>query len=388
MFIIGSKNLFVHVDGQLDESSFPKSKDLKVRQNYLFNSGIAQLEEADFILIVGSNPRFEAPLVNSRIRKAWRNGTIEEIAVVAPKNLDLLYDYVWAGDDVNTLSEIYSGNHPVAKKLKSFKNAVVILGQQILKSNSPSNAYDLTRAIASKYNAYFNVLHANASQVAAFDLGYKPSFEIDIEQNGEPSLLWLFGVDDSNLRIPNNCFVVYQVSTIKYLVILYKLLFFTKGHTGEIGANQADLVLPGAAFTEKQGTYVNMEGRAQQTLAAITPPSMARVDWHIIRAVSEISNHTIPYDTLVQLRSRMSQIAPHLVQYNKNLAPVPSKVISKVNVPQINSNQLLIPLQKELVDYYQTDVISRASATMAKCVQAVSKELHKRQANEKVAQFN
>lgn len=203
--------MFVHVDGQLDESALPKSKDLDVRQNYLFNSGIAQLEEADFILIVGSNPRFEAPLVNARIRKSWRNSTIEDIVFVGPKNLDLLYDYTWAGDDTSTLSEIYSGNHPIVKKLKSAKNPVVILGQQIVKSSSPSNAYDLTRAIASKYNCYFNVLHANASQVAAFDLGYKPSSELNVKDNNQPAVLWLFGVDDSNLKIPKNCFVVYQV---------------------------------------------------------------------------------------------------------------------------------------------------------------------------------
>ena len=156
-----------------------------------------------------------------------------------------------------------------------------------------------------------------------------------------------------------------------------------------MGANQADLVLPGSAFTEKQGTYVNLEGRAQQTLAAITPPSMARVDWHIVRAVSELSNHTLPYESLIQLRARMSQIAPNLVQYNKNQAPVTVKPPQSGAQEQlkIGANQKLAPLQRELVDYYQTDVISRASATMSKCVQAVTKELNKRQTQSgKVAQ--
>lgn len=155
-----------------------------------------------------------------------------------------------------------------------------------------------------------------------------------------------------------------------------------------MGANQADLVLPGAAFTEKQGTYMNMEGRAQQTLAAITPPSLARVDWHIVRAVSELSNHTLPYENLVQLRDRMATLSPTLVQYNKNILNQASKPKGGDAQPKVVSNTKLTPVMKELADYYQTDVISRASATMAKCVQAVNKEQNKRisRDGEKVAQ--
>ena len=149
-----------------------------------------------------------------------------------------------------------------------------------------------------------------------------------------------------------------------------KIVDFYQGHTGDIGANQADLVLPGAAFTEKQATYVNMEGRSQQTLQAITPPSMARVDWQIVRAISEISNHTLPYESLTQLRTRMRNHSPQLVQYNKNIL-AKSKTS---NPPKIDGKggKKISPLMKTLADYYQTDVISRASSTMAKCVQAVN----------------
>lgn len=138
-----------------------------------------------------------------------------------------------------------------------------------------------------------------------------------------------------------------------------------------------------------------MEGRAQQTLAAITPPSMARVDWHIVRAVSELSNHTLEYETLVQLRARMAKLAPALVQYNKNLSPAAAnkEQASQSNnssgnspPPKVGSNQKLNPLLRELTDYYQTDVISRASATMAKCVQAVTKEQTKRQRQKSIQQ--
>lgn len=199
----------------------PSSKDIDERYNYLFNTGIGNLEEADFVLIIGSNPRFEAPMVNARIRKAWRSSTLNDIAVVGPKNMDLLYDYTWAGDDVNALSQILNGNHPIAGKLKEAKKAAVILGQQIVKSSAPSNAYDFAKAIASKYNADFNVLHANASKVAALDLGVKPSNELKVAENGQPAVLWLFGVDDKNLKIPKNCFVVYQVCSLLFYIHLF-----------------------------------------------------------------------------------------------------------------------------------------------------------------------
>lgn len=363
-----SEQLYVHIDSKFDTSCFPKSQDLDFRKNYLFNTGIANLEESDFVLILGSNIRFEAPLVNARIRKTWRNSTLNDIAFVGPKNLDLLYDYTWCGDDLNTLQQIYSETHPISKKLKSAKKPVVILGQQILKSDSKDDIFTLAKKISTKYNADFNILHSNASQVAAFDLGFKPSFEMNVPDNNEPSVMWLFGVDDTELKIPKNCFVVYQ------------------GHNGDIGADQADLVLPGAAYTEKQGTYANMEGRAQQTLAAITPPMLARNDWHIVRAVSEISNRTLPYDNLIKIRQRMAQLVPGLIEMNKNLLPI------TINPPKLNENEIkvssnkkLTPAMKELADFYQTDIISRASATMSKCVQEITKEITKRQ-KEKLSQ--
>ena len=147
------------------------------------------------------------------------------------------------------------------------------------------------------------------------------------------------------------------------------------------------MVLPGAAFTEKQGIYVNMEGRSQQTLAAITPPSMARDDWKIIRAVSEISNHTLPYDSLIGVRQRMKELSPNLVFCNENLiteAIDPPK--EDLVIPKVKESVKLNTRLVDLLDYYQTDVISRASPTMAKCVLALRKELDKR--NNKQASSN
>ncbi|XP_054156605.1 NADH-ubiquinone oxidoreductase 75 kDa subunit, mitochondrial-like [Oppia nitens] len=362
---LGSENVFVHTDTQLDPSALPGSQDLDFRYNYLFNTGIADIEKSDFILLVGSNPRLEAPMVNARIRKSWRNSWINDIALIGPKGLDLLYDYDWLGDDIKTLKSVANGTHPISKKLASAKKPIIILGQQILRSNNDnSNAYDLVKQIADKHpNIEFNILHSNASQVAAYDLGLRNGSELNLEDNGEPALVWLFGVDDSQLKIPqNNTFLIYQ------------------GHTGEIGANRADVVLPGAAFTEKQSIYVNLEGRSQQTLAAITPPSMARIDWKIVRAVSEICNHTLGYDSLLGLRQRMKQLSPNLVYCNENLKIDAIRPPSggPVSPKAANDSIRLRTKLADLLDYYQTDVISRASPTMAKCVVALRKEIDKR----------
>ncbi|RWS27599.1 NADH-ubiquinone oxidoreductase subunit G-like protein [Leptotrombidium deliense] len=358
---IGSENLYVHVDSDLDASCLPSSKDIDFRKNYLFNSTIAGLEDdVDLLLLVGSNPRFEAPLLNARIRKAWRNNFINDIAVIGEKGLDLKYDYEHLGDSAQTLVDIISGKHKFAERLKKSKRTVVILGQQILQNGSETKAYDLVNSLCEKYGAEFNLLHANASQVAAFDLGFKPSSERKIDSADEQSLLWLFGVDDAKLEIPKNCYVIYQ------------------GHTGDVCANNADVVLPGCAFTEKQGTMVNMEGRVQQTMSAITPPNLAREDWKIVRACAEVSNNFIPYDTLLELRERMKQLAPHLVKHNSRTIEVATlNAPLKTSVSNEGSGPLL-PRMKTLLDYWQTDAISRCSPTMSKCVVSVKKELEKR----------
>lgn len=359
---IGSDNIYVHVDNNIDPGCIPSSKDLKHRSNYLFNTTIAGLEGGvDLVILVGTNPRLEAPLVNARIRKAWRNNDIDNIVVIGPEDLDLTYDYEWIGSDTQTLEDIANGKHKMVERIRNARRPILILGQDIKKSDVESNAYSLSRYICDKYNIEFNLLHTNASQVAAYDLGFKPSTERKAPTD-ESSFLWLIGVDDNKLPIGADTFVVYQ------------------GHNGDICANNADAVLPGAAYTEKQGTYVSMEGRVQQTLAAITPPVMSRNDWKIVRAVGEICNYPLPYDNLIGIRSRMADLAPHLVQHNnhrlqlyhdKNTPKASKYEASKKVVP-------LMPKKRTLDDYYQTDAISRSSKIMAKCITAVQKEQEKR----------
>jgi NADH dehydrogenase (ubiquinone) Fe-S protein 1 len=200
----------------------------------------------------------------------------------------------------------------------------------------------------------WNVLHTNASQVAALDVGYTPG--VDAVLTKKPKVLFLLGADGGAIKkedIPKDCFVIYQ------------------GHHGDVGAQLAHAILPGAAYTEKQGTYVNTEGRAQQTLVAVTPPGLAREDWKILRALSEVVGTPLPYDNLDELRNRMEKIAPHLCKYG-HLVENESAPTGAVPRPQISGT--IDVLQKSLIDFFQTDSISRASPTMAKCVAAVKKQ--------------
>ena len=292
-----------------------------------------------------------------------RNNLIDKVAVIGDKDSQLLYDFDWLGDDLKTLSALASGSHPFVEQIRKAKRPIVILGQQVLKGEDPNqgaNIYSTVQSLCERLGAELNILHSNASMVGALDLGFKPSCERVTDRKDEPSLLWLIGVDDPGLKVPGNCFVIYQ------------------GHTGDVGASSADVILPGAAFTEKQGTYVNTEGRVQQTLAAITPPSLARDDWKIVRAASELANHTLPYDNLVGVRNRLSELAPHLVVGQSRPLEAPALRPPPSSPSPARANVKLLPKLRILQDFWQTDPISRASPTMAKCVTAVTREYEKR----------
>ncbi|KAK1902983.1 NADH-ubiquinone oxidoreductase 75 kDa subunit mitochondrial [Dissostichus eleginoides] len=202
-----------------------------------------------------------------------------------------------------------------------------------------------------------NVLHRVASQVAALDLGYKPGVEA-IRKN-PPKVLFLLGADAGCITrqdLPKDSFIIYQ------------------GHHGDVGAPMADILLPGAAYTEKCSTYVNTEGRAQQTKVAVTAPGMAREDWRIIRAISELVGVTLPYDTLDEVRQRLAEVSPNLVRYDDVEEANYFKQANELSktVDQAVLTRPLVPPQLTVKDFYMTDPISRASQTMAKCVKAVT----------------
>lgn len=334
-----------------------------LRSSYLLNNKIANAEEADFVLLVGTNPRLEAPLLNSRLRKAYIHNELD-IALIGPK-VDLRYQYTHIGDNPSVLIEFIGGRHDVAKKLKFAKKPLVIVGSEVLERPDGGailaavQELSLLACPADEGWKVLNVLHKVASQVAALDIGYTPG--VDKIRHLEPKVLLLLGADEGAIErrdVPENSFVIYL------------------GHHGDLGASIADAILPGAAYTEKQATYVNTEGRAQQTLLAVSPPGRAREDWKIIRALSEIVGAKLPYDNLNEIRNRLDEVAPHLTRYGaaENANFFKQAVdLSKKAQAQVADEPLDVKL-KELKDYFMTDSISRASPTMAKCVQAVLKQ--------------
>ncbi|CAH0563651.1 unnamed protein product [Brassicogethes aeneus] len=352
---LGSENLCTEHVFPMDGSG------TDLRSSYLLNNKIAGAEEADLVLLVGTNPRLEAPLLNSRLRKAYIHKELE-VAMIGPE-VDLRYEYEHLGADPNVLKNIASGSHAFAKKLKSAKRPLIIVGSDTLERPDGAAILASVQALASSASPQekswkvLNVLHKVASQVAALDIGYTPG--VEKIRNGNLKVVFLLGADEGAITkedLPKDCFVIYQ------------------GHHGDRGALLADAVLPGAAYTEKQATYVNTEGRAQQTLVAVTPPGRAREDWKIVRALSEVVGEKLPYDNLDEIRDRLEQVAPHLTRYgraeNANYFKQAAALAKSAN---LDSTPLDVKI-KELKDFYMTDSISRASPTMAKCVQAALKQ--------------
>ncbi|KAK6629887.1 NADH dehydrogenase Fe-S protein subunit 1 ndufs1 [Polyplax serrata] len=350
------------------EQEFPMSgSGIDFRSNYILNDTIAGIEEADWILLIGTNPRFEAPLVNARIRKSYIQNE-SNVALIGPK-VDLTYDYQHLGNDVGIVEELNSGSHRFWKTLNSAKKPMIIVGAEQLKGPGGAALLSTVQALCKKLGSkvdknwkILNVLQTTASQVAALDLGYTPG--VKSIKHHKPELLYIIGADENCITrtdLDKNAFIIYQ------------------GHHGDVGATMADVIFPGAAYTEKQGSYVNMEGRPQQTLTAVTPPGLARVDWKIIRALSEVIGIVLPYDDLNQIRDRLDQVAPHMTRYGTvnpaNFMDISFQCSMKSSPSSHNKGPLEVK-QTKLEDFYMTDVISRASPTMAKCVQAVLKQNH------------
>ncbi|KAF3843224.1 hypothetical protein F7725_002073 [Dissostichus mawsoni] len=331
-----------------------------LRSNYLLNTGIAGIEEADLLLLVGTNPRYEAPLFNARIRKSWLHNELQ-VALLG-KKVDLSYTYDHRGICQGSARNCVR-NSPV---LAEVKHPVVVVGSSCLQKEDGAAIMAAVSTIAQNARVssaaeetwkVLNVLHRVASQVAALDLGYKPGVEA-IRKN-PPKVLFLLGADAGCITrqdLPKDSFIIYQ------------------GHHGDVGAPMADILLPGAAYTEKCSTYVNTEGRAQQTKVAVTAPGMAREDWRIIRAISELVGVTLPYDTLDEVRQRLAEVSPNLVRYDDVEEANYFKQANELSktVDQAVLTRPLVPPQLTVKDFYMTDPISRASQTMAKCVKAVT----------------
>lgn len=356
--MVALKDLLNRLDSEHLTTDVKLSTDatgIDIRSNYTFASTIDGIEDADQILLIGTNPRHEATVLNSRIRKVWLRSELE-VSHIGEK-FESTFGLNQLGENVKDLSKALNGE--LGKKLSKASKPLIIIGSGVSESEDLQAVYKTVSEFASK-NANFNtpewngvnLLHREASRVAALDIGFQ-TLSKEVAET-KPKIIYLLGADEiKNKDIPKDAFVIYQ------------------GHHGDLGASFADVILPGSAYTEKAATYVNTEGRSQTTRAAVNPPGVAREDWKIIRAISEYVGETLPYDDLYGVRSRLGQIAPHLVRHDV-IEPT-SPEIATIGIKDIISRtksitSVGIPLKNPIENFYFTDVISRSSPTMAKCI--------------------
>jgi NADH-quinone oxidoreductase subunit G len=346
MASLGSANIDCRQDGaRLDATR---------RDFYSFNTSIAGIEEADAVLLIGTNPRKEAPVLNARLRKVCASGRTP-VGVIGP-DADLTYKTTHLGNDPTAINALHDGTHAFAETLKNAKKPLIVVGQAALARPDGSAVLAAAWRLAASVGALsaewhgFNVLHTAAARVGGLDLGFVPGpngKSVAQMLEGGVDVLWLLGADEiDTARIGANTFVVYQ------------------GHHGDAGAHRADVILPGAAYTEKSGTYVNTEGRVQRGFLAVYPPGDAREDWTIIRAFSQLTGKTLPYDNIDALRQRLEQAN---VVFSR-IGYLPRFGCSDLTAPSGDPAALSdTPFAPAVENYYQTDVISRNSPTMAEC---------------------
>ena len=346
-----------HLDCRQDNSKLTSEP----RCSYLFNTTIAGIEEADFCLLVGTNPRLEASLVNARIRKRQRRGGFTVARVGEPA--DLTYPVTELGAGGQTLSEIADGSHEIADALTKAERPMLVLGAAAVTRSDGNAVLAAVRDIVKRYGFVregegdvpswngFNLLHAAASRVGGLDLGILPGKDgldvagmVKAASQGKIDVLYLLGADEIDVDTLGDAFVIYQ------------------GHHGDKAAPRADVILPGAAYTEKNATYVNTEGRPQQAKLAIFPPGDAKEDWKILRALSEAVGKKLPVDTLSQVRARMVNIAPQLAEIDV-VQPTAWQETGFGRAGKFLASGFASPID----DFYRTDPISRASPTMEEC---------------------
>jgi NADH-quinone oxidoreductase subunit G len=324
------------------------------RGSYIFNAGIHGIEQADAILLIGTNPRLEAPVLNARIRKRYLHGGHVAIGSIGPV-ADLTYPVERLGGGPATLAELVEGKHGFYEKLKAANNPLIVVGMGALAREDGAAVMAMARDLAERLAVVrddwngFAVLHTAAARVGGLDLGLVPGpGGRDVEgilagcEKGEIAAVYLLAADEIDTKRLGKAFVIYQ------------------GHHGDAGAHRADVILPGAAYTEKPGTYVNTEGRVQFAFRAAYPPGDAREDWAILRALSERLGKTLSYDTLDQVRTR-------LVAVNSTFAALDQQVAGhwgSFGAPGKTSDQ---PFASPIKNFYMTCPISRSSRTMAEC---------------------
>ena len=338
---LGSKNLDCRQNGTALDPS-------KGRASYLFNSTIEGIEEADAILLIGTNPRSEAALVNARIRKAWRASEGKLPIGFIGEAADLTYDVTYLGSGPDSLAELVKGKGGFAAKLKRAKRPLIIVGQGALTRSDSAGVLANAAALAGKVSDSWNglsILHTSASMVGGLDIGFVPGKGgVPAAKMGGLDVVFMLGADEIDLK--GKAFKVYI------------------GSHGDKGAHGADVILPGATYTEKSALYVNTEGRPQMTARAAFAPGEAREDWAIFRALSDALGHTLPFDNLNELRKRLFADHPHLAALGDIIVDDSSAVAKLAKGAKKMSKAAFVPA---VSDFYLTNPIARASKVMADC---------------------
>lgn len=342
---LGSANVDCRQDGAALDPSLG-------RASYLFNSTIEGIEQADALLIVGSNPRYEAAVLNARIRKRWRRGGFP-IGVIGEAG-ELRYNYEYLGSGAETLSDLANGSHSFIDKLKSAKNPLIIIGQGALARADGAAVLAAAAKLAVSVGAVteewngFSVLHTAAARVGGLDIGFVPGEGgvAAAEMVASMDVLFLLGADELDLSNKGAKFTVYI------------------GSHGDQGAMNADVILPGAAYTEKSGIWVNTEGRVQVGNRAGFAPGEAREDWAILRALSDVLGKKLPFDSLSALRGQLFVAHPHLAETDEIVAGNGKDIEALAGkTSSLNKSAFASPVK----DFYLTNPIARASAVMAEC---------------------
>lgn len=342
---LGSANIDCRQDGAALDPSLG-------RASYIFNPTIEGIEDADAILIIGSNPRREAAILNARIRKRWRMGELP-IGLIG-EQADLRYAHEYLGAGPETLKELVDGTNKFAAKLKRAKKPMIIVGQGALARGDGAGVLtnaaklaDAVGAVKGDWNG-FAVLHTAAARVGGLDLGLVPGeggLDAAAMLTGT-DVLFLLGADELDFAKKTAGFTVYI------------------GTHGDNGAHHADVILPAATYTEKSGTYVNTEGRVQLGSRAAFAPGEAREDWAILRALSDVLGKKLPYDSLVALRAALYAEYPHFAEIDM-ISTGDSGAIAAIAKKAGRMNKSAFA--SAVKDFYLTNPIARASAVMAEC---------------------
>lgn len=341
---LGSTRIECRQDGSAADAS--------LRSGYIMNGGIAGVEDADYLLLVGVNPRTEAPVLNTRIRKAVRHMGLKVGNIGNAE--DLTYRVAEFGDNAAILDAVLSGKHEAADALKKAEKPMILVGQAALAREDGAAVLKAARDIADKFCIRdgwngFNMLHNAAARVGGLDLGLTTEGGVDSilddAETGKLKAVFLLGADEID------------TSSLKSATVVYI------GTHGDEGVKNADVILPAAAYTEKFGTYANTEGRFQRTEKATFAPGEAREDWTIFRALSDVIGSTLPYDNLGQLRSRIAKDVPSFNATDE----LPSEEWGDFGVKgEIQSGGIAPAFD----NFYHTNPIARASQIMADCIDA------------------